>query len=426
MIQNINLLIAIMAGCLIFIYFTNSIFEPKKSYKFANIVTVIGYILLYFISLWYKPNINMIAFFLVNFAILYLCFNIKLKNAIIQTFILTAIMMLSEAIVSMITNAGVFELRDVSLTARINHAVISKLFYFIGIVIDKYIADDKTEHKNINSFFGLIVLPVFTIVSITAIMLAFGDISEEMKIVFAGISVFGVAANVIVYWIYERTLMYQKEIRELQEQQYKDTIELTYCSMLEEKLSQARIMKHDFREHLNVLGKYIQTDKLSAMDYLKSIEIKNEEIGIVNYTKNKVLNILLSEKQKSCVEKGITLKIHTTDIDFDFMKDIDIVSVFSNLLNNAIESSENSENKAIYVNLYKMNNNFVIIKIENSCDEPPVKENGFYKTSKISKGEHGIGLKSVVKALKKYAGDLRVEYNDEEKVFTAMIMMSLT
>lgn len=415
-----------MAGCLIFIYFTNSIFEPKKSYKFANIVTVIGYILLYFISLWYKPNINMIAFFLVNFAILYLCFNIKLKNAIIQTFILTAIMMLSEAIVSMITNAGVFELRDVSLTARINHAVISKLFYFIGIVIDKYIADDKTEHKNINSFFGLIVLPVFTIVSITAIMLAFGDISEEMKIVFAGISVFGVAANVIVYWIYERTLMYQKEIRELQEQQYKDTIELTYCSMLEEKLSQARIMKHDFREHLNVLGKYIQTDKLSAMDYLKSIEIKNEEIGIVNYTKNKVLNILLSEKQKSCVEKGITLKIHTTDIDFDFMKDIDIVSVFSNLLNNAIESSENSENKAIYVNLYKMNNNFVIIKIENSCDEPPVKENGFYKTSKISKGEHGIGLKSVVKALKKYAGDLRVEYNDEEKVFTAMIMMSLT
>lgn len=328
MIQNINLLIAIMAGGLIFTYFTNSIFEPKKSYWFANIVTAIGYVLLYLISLLYKPNINMIAFLLTNFAILYLCFKIKLKNAIIQTFILTAIMMLSEAIVSMIINAGVFGLQDVSLSARINHAVLSKLFYFIGVIIDKYIANDKTKYKDINSFFGLIVLPVFTIISITAIMLAFDDIAEGMKIVFAIISVFGVAANVIVYWIYERTLMYQKEIRKLQELQYKNTIELTYCNMLEEKLSQARIMKHDFREHLSVLGKYIQTDNNSAMDYLKSIEIKNEEIGIVNYTKNKVLNILLSEKQKKCAEKNITLKIHTTDVNFDFMRDIDIVSVF--------------------------------------------------------------------------------------------------
>lgn len=425
MIQNINLLIALMSGGFIFAYFTNSVFEPRRSYLFANIGTTIGYILLYLISLLYNPNINMICFVVVNFALLYLCFKIKLKNAIIQIFILTAIMMLSEALVSMLTNIGVFGLSDASLTSRIIHVVPSKLIYFIGVVIDRYISYDKAEHKDINSFWGLIIMPFFTIVCITAIMLVFEDIDEMMRRILAVISVFGVVANVIVYWIYERTLMYQKEVRKLQEQQYKNTIELTYCNMLEEKLSQARIMRHDFREHLSILEKYMQTDNNSAMDYLQSIEIKNEEIGIVNYTKNKVLNILFSEKQKKCTEKGIKLKIHTTDVNFDFMKDIDIVSIFSNLLNNAIESCEHSENKLIYVNLYKMNNNFVIIKIENSCDESPIKENGFYKTSKISKGEHGIGLKSVVKALKQYNGDLRIEYNGEEKVFTAMAMMSL-
>ena len=35
------------------------------------------------------------------------------------------------------------------------------------------------------------------------------------------------------------------------------------------------------------------------------------------------------------------------------MKDIDIISIFSNLLNNAIEGSETSEKKLIYVNIYK-------------------------------------------------------------------------
>lgn len=68
-------------------------------------------------------------------------------------------------------------------------------------------------------------------------------------------------------------------------------------------------MRHDFREHLKVLETYIQTDIRSAIDYLKSIKIRNEEIGVINYTTNKVLNILLSEKQKICTEKEITLKI---------------------------------------------------------------------------------------------------------------------
>lgn len=112
-------------------------------------------------------------------------------------------------------------------------------------------------------------------------------------------------------------------------------------------------------------------------------------------------------------------------MNFDFMKDIDIISIFSNLLNNAIEGSETSEKKLIYVNIYKMNNNFVIIKIENSCDKQPIEENGFYKTTKISQGEHGIGLKSVVNALKQYNGDLRMEYDSGEKIFSSMIMMSV-
>ena len=67
-------------------------------------------------------------------------------------------------------------------------------------------------------------------------------------------------------------------------------------------------------------------------DYIKSINIYNDEISIINYTKNKVLNILFSEKQKICINKGIEFKIHASDIELGFIQDIDIVSIFSNLL----------------------------------------------------------------------------------------------
>ena len=69
-------------------------------------------------------------------------------------------------------------------------------------------------------------------------------------------------------------------------------------------------MRHDFREHLKILEAYIGSDSESALKYLKSIEISNESVNVINYTISKVFNIMLSEKQKVCINKGILLKIH--------------------------------------------------------------------------------------------------------------------
>lgn len=329
MIEGINLLISIFIGCIVFIYYTNALFKPRTKYLYANISIIVGYMMLYAISSFYQPTLNVIAFSIATFVLMYLCFKVTLKNAIIQAFMLTAIMMLAEGVLFMFTGIGIYPkgLLDVSLSARIIHAVLSKLIYFLGIIIAKHVAKGKSKYEEIDGFLSLLAIPFFTIMVIVSIMSVFPQINERIRVIFALIIVFGIIANIIVYWVHERTLQYQKEIQDFQEQQYKNTLELAYCHMLEEKLSQTRIMRHDFREHLKVLETYIQTDIRSAIDYLKSIKIRNEEIGVINYTTNKVLNILLSEKQKICTEKEITLKIHTTDVNFDFMKDIDIISM---------------------------------------------------------------------------------------------------
>lgn len=427
MIQSISLLISFILECTIFIYYTNSVFQCRKSYLWSNMCIILGYLVLYIISLYYIPSINMTAFLIINSILIYLCFQTKLKNAVIQAFILSAIMMLSEGVVFMFTNIGVYRnsLLDVSLSARILHAIFSKLIYFIGVVVDKYISNSKFKNETSDGYFSLMIIPIFTMMSIMGVMSVFEYINEEQRLLFAFILIIGMAANIMAYWIYDKTLIYHREIRELQEQKYKNNLELTYCNMLTEKLSQANIMRHDFKEHLRILEAYINSDDIKARDYIKSINIYNDEISIINYTKNKVLNILFSEKQKICINKGIDFKIHASDIELGFIQDIDIVSIFSNLLNNAIESCDKSERKIIYVNIYKMNSSFLVIKIDNSCDEKPVEENGFYKTTKISRGEHGIGLNSVVKTVKKYKGDLRMEYDSENKIFSSVIMIPI-
>lgn len=426
MIDTINMLVSFCLECFIFIFYTNLTMTPRKNIIASNAVIIAGYILLYGISWLNIPLMNAVSFVIINFAAMYLGFKTNIKNAVIQSLILTAIMMISEGILSMFTDvsseANCFDGK--SFSVKMLHGVLSKMIYFIGIVIVKFLSKDKSEYKNATGFLSLIVIPAFTIMSIAATMSVFRYISEQQRLMFAFLSVFGIAANIIVYWMYDKTLLYHKEIQELQKQSFENNLELNYCNMLEDKLRQTKVMRHDFKEHLNILASYINSDNNRAMEYLKSIEIKNEEINIFNYTNNRVLNVLLSEKQKSCINEDISLKIHASEINLDFMKDIDIVSVFSNLLNNAIEGAKGSEKKIIYVNLYKMNNAFLVIKVENSCDKEPVEENGFFKTTK-TRGEHGIGLKSVSRALREYGGDLRITYDSPERIFSVTIMIPL-
>lgn len=93
MIEGINLLISIFIGCIVFIYYTNALFKPRTKYLYANISIIVGYMMLYAISSFYQPTLNVIAFSIATFVLMYLCFKVTLKNAIIQAFMLTAIMM---------------------------------------------------------------------------------------------------------------------------------------------------------------------------------------------------------------------------------------------------------------------------------------------------------------------------------------------
>lgn len=105
--------------------------------------------------------------------------------------------------------------------------------------------------------------------------------------------------------MHDKTLIYQKEIRKLQEQKHKNDMELMYYNMIEDKIEETRIMRHDFKEHLNILESYIDNGNSAAKEYLKSIELKSDAAGIINYANNTVLNIILSKKHKLCAKKAL-------------------------------------------------------------------------------------------------------------------------
>jgi len=154
---------------------------------------------------------------------------------------------------------------------------------------------------------------------------------------------------------------------------------------------------------------------------LKKWKLSKEKIIV---TENKILNILLSQKLKICNENGISMHCYFENISFDFIKDLDLISIFANLIDNAIESCIVSEKKFIYLNAYILNEAYSVIKVENNADLKPLTVGGKLVTQKNDKHNSGFGVKSILKAVKRYKGNPDWDYDEEKKLFKAIVMFN--
>lgn len=142
-------------------------------------------------------------------------------------------------------------------------------------------------------------------------------------------------------------------------------------------------------------------------------------------TGNKVLDVVLTTKSLQCQKKKIALNAM---VDGDLLADIhvkDICSLFGNILDNAIEATqqiEDEEKRLITLSVRKRNQ-FIIVECENCSDSSNVRlrknqtrrrfgRDNLPKTTKIDNVKHGFGLKSIAQVAEKYGGAMNCSYED--------------
>ena len=241
---------------------------------------------------------------------------------------------------------------------------------------------------------------------------------------FIAIYVIAITLNLVTFGINELMISKNQKIRILEDENYKNCIELKEYKTLNEKYEHSRIMNHDFREHLNVLKTLISEDIQKAQEYVGKIEKECEDSKIEKYSDNNILNILLIRKKKECEENGIKLNITSTNPKLDFIDGMDTVAIFSNLINNAIEACSDSARKDIFIDLYTVNNAFSVIKVENYADKEPIVVEGMLRSGKDDGNSHGIGIKSINNSLSKYDGKMSWSYDKAKGMFRTVISIN--
>lgn len=126
-------------------------------------------------------------------------------------------------------------------------------------------------------------------------------------------------------------------------------------------------------------------------------------LGLKFYSDNRMLNMILNDKLKK-LEPG-QAECNMGGISLDFLADMDVTTIFANLLDNAIEAGENKKNFWIKIRGEQIQD-FTVVKIWNPYSE-------VYAPGRSGKqGHEGIGLENVRHTVEKYHGALNIETKD--------------
>ncbi len=202
--------------------------------------------------------------------------------------------------------------------------------------------------------------------------------------------------------------------------QYIKTLK-AYYNEIKENALEIRKLRHDFRNHINVLKGLLDSDNMEqAKAYIQSIDnnITQRTTAIPNVG-NALVNAVLLQKSLEFPEIKIVFKgtiSETLHVD-----DYDLCTILNNLLDNALEYSSKNNFKPVHLYIYQ-EDAVLLLKLENYISAP-VDTDAFNKTSKKDSQFHGLGLQNVRDTLEHYHGSLT--YTQDSGKLSANVQLFL-
>ncbi|MBQ8765929.1 MAG: GHKL domain-containing protein [Clostridia bacterium] len=369
-------------------------------------------------TLW----LNLFFYILANFLYGYLCFELSLKKSLFYGFILTLVGTIWEMAVEIffmsVLEKEFFEF-VYGYSTNIFVACTCKSLLFITVLILSRFVVKGSDFKTPISFFIypgalMISLVIFTYVC------AYCGVNAQGQMALAIVSLILIVPTTLLFLIYQRNIEKENELFRLKNEMDKVETEKTYYDILDKQNQDLRIYAHDAKNHLAAIRSLNTNPEIE--EYLNKITESLATYSKVSRSGNHSLDVIINRYVTECSIKDVKFIFDTRLKNLEYVEGYDLVTILGNLLDNALESAEKSENREITLST-DYRNTYDVLIVTNSCDTPPKTSNNKLITTKTDKKLHGIGLKSVAKTLSKYNGDYDWEYDEENKVFTATVML---
>lgn len=180
--------------------------------------------------------------------------------------------------------------------------------------------------------------------------------------------------------------------------------------------------RHDIVDHLTDIRALIAADRIpEALEMLDETARQAEAASEFKGTGNSIVDAVILSKAALCRAENVDFEYVVEPLDNFRIDAVDVSSLLSNLLNNAIEAAVKTERRYVALNIFD-HNAYHVIRVENSSAEVGAVEPGLvFETTKENPSAHGFGMKIISDIAEKYEGNFSGKYEDGKFIATVFI-----
>lgn len=223
------------------------------------------------------------------------------------------------------------------------------------------------------------------------------------------------AANAVAFIIGDRLILAMNKVKEYEIMETKRQLEAVHYKAVHDMNENVKSILHNMNGVMQTLDALLQGRETEQMkqvlsDFRKELSDTEQTI----YCGHPLIDAILSEKAKIAKEQNIEYQIFVEPgFNMIDMKSIDLISLISNLVDNAMEAAAKCDYGYVDVKMFRANDgDIIVLKFKNNYKELPVKCEGRFITSKEHPSMHGIGLRQVKKIVEQYKGNIYISHEN--------------
>lgn len=308
-------------------------------------------------------------------------------------------------------------INDDNINGALGSLMTQLLLIIIVVTLERCMSNDKEMRLSWGSYFNMLLVSIGGIILAEILIDTFG---VSNKLVILGLCIICVM-NIGTYYMYEKVYDAYKEkvkktVLENQIVMYQNQFQ-----MIHEARQDMKQLRHDMKNHFWLVEGYLQKGKYAeAQEYIGQLAEKatssKEYVNTGNDELDSILNYKLGQANNMRCITDIKIEVPRER----FMSDFDLNMLLSNLMDNALEAIEKTEERVLTIRI-KYIKRMLYISVYNSYDGNVKKEGNRLLTTKAKKEEHGIGMTCIRSIVDKYQGEMTVQ--TVEDMFKTDIIM---
>lgn len=376
--------------------------------------------------------IKMLLMVLIIILAMWFLYEISLVKTLILVFFVQSIVTITDYIVIMILAKNYGDITTLggasSLIGRLI-LILSRLILFAILIVISRISSKKrnnvTADMSNKEWIQFLIFPIFTI---CAVMLMVNSVMKsyhsDIVPVYYIIAIGLIVLNLVVFHLISEILEHSRKMKEAQILRQQSIGQVGLYNSMRENYNIQRQRTHEYKNQIVCMDMLMKKKDYSKLeDYIGNISDKlDAQLDMVD-TNNDVVNAILNAKYYEAIKNDVLFVLKINDLSDIKVSDEDIVTILSNLLDNAIEAAKQCDvgKRTVKIKLLSEDDVLTIAVSNTYKTEPMLTEDGYIRTTKNNKEEHGWGIRNIVATLEKYNAEYIIDYKNGEFIFSIIM-----